>query len=298
MNSIKQIFTVVAYNFRGWHKNLRIIITFLLTFILCFLLCDKVLVFADKTGTILQIFEPFIWTFGDSNSVLLISVLLMLLFVDMPFISTATPFYLMRTTRKIWLIGQGVYIVIATLIDLLFILLSTAVLCMGNSFIGNQWSDAAATLGYSGLGKKIAVPALVKTLEMSTPYEATLAIFLLILLYTLFMVFIMLLFNIMKGPLWGNISVIVFSLYGFLLKPTFFINVLKLPQALIYKANVLVGWISPLNHATYHMHNFGYDELPTLKDTYVFFTIGILVCFFLTLLRMKKYNFNFTGTEE
>ena len=39
---------------------------------------------------------------------------------------------------------------------------------------------------------------------------------------------------------------------------------LQLPDELMYKANVAVGWLSPLNQATYQMHNFGYDLLPRL----------------------------------
>ena len=37
----KQIFAVTKYNFRRWHKNPRIVITFCLAFVLCFLLSDK-----------------------------------------------------------------------------------------------------------------------------------------------------------------------------------------------------------------------------------------------------------------
>ena len=103
-------------------------------------------------------------TFGDSNSILLSSLLLVLLFADMPFLSSGTPFYLVRIDRKTWLLGQAVYIAAATAIYLVFILVSTALVCMSNSFIGNLWSETAAILGYSGAGQQVALPALVKTL--------------------------------------------------------------------------------------------------------------------------------------
>ena len=77
---------VAAYNFRLWKKNPRVIIAFSLAFILCFLLSDKVVRFADANDTVMQVFEPFIWTFSDSNSILLASLLLIFLFADMPFI--------------------------------------------------------------------------------------------------------------------------------------------------------------------------------------------------------------------
>jgi len=297
MSKLRQACSVTAYNFRQWCRNPRIIITFALAFILCFLLSDKAVRFAHEYKTTMQLVEAFVWTFGDSNSILLSSLLLVLLFADMPFLSAGTPFYLMRIDRKTWLIGQTLYIMLATGIYMSFILLSTSVVCMSNSFIGNMWSETAAILGYSGAGKAVALPALVKTLEMSTPYECMGTIFLLILLYTLLMAFIMLSFNIRKGQVAGVVSVFVFSLFGFLLNPQLFKTIFQLPDELMYKANVAVGWISPLNQATYHMHNFGYDLLPRLWQTYVIFGILIILFFVLALRAIRRYNFNFMGTE-
>lgn len=174
---LKQILAVTKYNFRQWHKNPRIAITFCLAFVLCFLLSDKAVKFAKEYDTTMQLVEAFVWTFGDSNSILLSSLLLLLLFADMPFISSGTPFYLMRIDRKTWLMGQALYIALATFFYLAFILVSTSLVCMRQSFIGNMWSETAAILGYSGAGRAVALPALVKTLEMSTPYVCMCTIF-------------------------------------------------------------------------------------------------------------------------
>lgn len=207
MSKLRQTFSVTTYNFRQWRANPRVVITFALAFILCFLLSDKAVRFAKEYETTMQIVEAFVWTFGDSNSIMLSSLLLVLLFADMPFISGGTPYYLVRIDRKTWLAGQALYIVLATGIYMIFILLSTAIVCMSNSFIGDMWSETAAILGYSGAGKAVALPALVKTLEMSTPYACMGTIFLLMLFYTLLMAFIMLIFNIRKGQLAGVVSV-------------------------------------------------------------------------------------------
>lgn len=293
MKKLNQVFAVMTYNFRNWHRNSRIIITFGLAFVLCFLLSDKAVKFARDYETTMQIVEAFVWTFGDSNSILLSSLLLLLLFADMPFLSAGTPFYLARINRRIWMIGQALYVAAATVIYLLFILIATAIVCMENSFIGNMWSETAAILGYSGAGKAVALPALVKTLEMSRPYECMAAIFLLMLLYALLIAFVMLTFNIWKGQLAGVAGVLGFSLYGFLLNPQLLKAIFQLPDQLMYKANVAVGWLSPLNHATYHMHNFGYDLLPRMWQTYCIFGLLIMLCFLLALQAIRKYNFVF-----
>lgn len=297
MSKLRQIGSVTAYNFRQWRANPRVVITFALAFILCFLLSDKAVKFALEYETTMQIVEAFVWTFGDSNSILLASLLLLLLFADMPFINSGTPLYLMRIDRKTWLAGQALYIALATTIYMVFILCATALVCMRQSFVGNMWSETAAILGYSGAGKDVALPALVKTLEMSRPYECMGTIFVLMLLYALLMAFLMLTFNIRKGQLAGVVSVFAFSLYGFLLNPQLFKTIFKLPDELMYKANVAVGWLSPLNQATYHMHNFGYDLLPRLWMTYTIFGALIVLCFMWALRSVRRYNFNFTGTE-
>ncbi len=298
MFRIRQMFSVAAYNFRSWRRNPRIVITFALAFILCFLLSDKVVRFAKEYKTTMQIVEAFVWTFEDGNSVLLSSLLLILLFADMPFITTGTPLYLLRIDRKTWLAGQILYITITTSLYMVFILASTSLVCMSNSFIGNMWSATAAILGYSGAGHALLLPSEVKTMEMSTPYECMATILLLMLLYSLLMAFIMLIFNIRKGQRAGAVSVFIFSLIGLVLNPKLINSVLQLPERLLYKANVAFGWLSPLNHATYHMHNFGYDLLPRLWQTYVIFGILIMACFIVALRSVRRYNFSFTGTEN
>ena len=294
---LRQILAVAAYDFRQWRRNPRIVLCFCLAFILCFLLSDKAVRFSRTYGSIMQILEPFIWTFGDANSILLSSLLLILLFADMPFISAGTPFMLLRIDRKTWVLGQALYIVAATTVYLLFVLLSTSFICQSRSFLGNQWSETAAILGYSGAGQAVALPALVKTLELSLPYACTAWIFALMLLYTLLLMFLMLLCNLRFGQLGGVIGVLGFSLYGFLLNPKTIQTIFQIPDEWMYKANVAVGWLSPLNQATYHMHNFGYDLLPKLWQTVAIFLTLIALLFFLSLRAVRRYNFSFIGTE-
>jgi len=59
-----------------------------------------------------------------------------------------------------------------------------------------------------------------------------------------------------------------------------------------------VGWLSPLNQATYHMHNFGYDLLPRLWQTYLIFLVLIAGLMAGILVAIRKYNFMFLGTEQ
>ena len=71
--------------------------------------------------------------------------------------------------RRTWITGQVIYILAATLVYLLFVLICTVFFSMRQSFTANMWSPTAAILGYTNAGKRVAIPALVKTLEMSWP---------------------------------------------------------------------------------------------------------------------------------
>ena len=297
MTEMKKAFSIAGYNFRLWRGNPRILVTFLLAFILCFLLSDKAVQFAVDHNTTMQIVEVFIWNFGDSNSILLSSVLLVLLFADMPFLSSGTPLYLVRTSRRTWITGQVLYILSATLIYLVFVLMCTIFFSMQQSFLANMWSPTAAILGYTNAGERVAIPALVKTLEMSWPYQSMVSIFFLMLGYTSVMVMIMLVCNLWFGQVAGVVSVLVFSVYGILMNPDTIQLILRLPDEAYYIANVIIGWLSPLNQATYHMHNFGYDKLPRLWQSYLIFTILVIAGFFAAVHAAKRYNFTFTGTE-
>ena len=80
---VKQTASSVRWNFLGFFKNPRIILTFLFALVLCFFLSDRALMVADYYDTPMQALEPFIWTFGDATSILLSSLLLILLLIDL-----------------------------------------------------------------------------------------------------------------------------------------------------------------------------------------------------------------------
>lgn len=293
---MKQILQVVRFNFQGFVKNPRIIITFLFAFILCFFLSDRAMYIAEYFDSSMQAVEPFIWTFGDSTSILLCSLLLVLMFMNLPDLSPVTPYLLIRIKKKQWLTGQFLYIVAVTAIYLGYILIITSILCMKKTFIGNVWSKTAALLGYSNLGREYAVPSTVKVMESTTPYECMLQIILLMLLYALSLGFIMLLFQIIKGKRAGILLGISYSMVGFLLDPNVIRVLLHKEEYAIYGIRSVVGWISPLNQATYGMHNFGYDRLPTIFQSVILFLLLLGGIYTVALIKLKKYNFSsFTG---
>lgn len=297
MRDIRQAFQIAGQNFFGWKRSPRIWMTFLLALVLCLMLSNQVISHAVQYESVLQILEPFIWTYGDATSVMLSSLLLVLLFADMPFVSQVTPYWLVRTKRSVWLAGQVIYVVLATVIYNLFLLAVLGIMGAPFSFTGNVWSETAAMLGYGG-GENITVPVSIKTMEISTPYYCAAVVFLLMLLYSLFIAVLMLLLNLSGGNVAGVLGAFAVNLYGFLLNPSIFQRIFHFTGNLQYRANVLCGWLSPLNHATFPMHNFGYDYLPRLQVSAGIFLVLIVVLIFLSGRRMRSYNFSFIQMNE
>lgn len=295
---MRQIVSVVRYNFRGFWKNPKVILTFLLGLVLCYLLSSRVMVVIDAYGTPVQLVEPYLWTFGDGTAILLSSVLLLLLFSDLPLMSSVTPYYLYRTTKSRWLLGQMIYVICVVFIYTGFLFLTTVLLCMRVSYIGNQWSDTAAMLAYSKLGEDLSVPSTVKVIESITPYQCMLQVTGLLFLYVLCLSFLILAGNLLLGQNRGMVAGLFFSLYGFLLEPKVLGAILGMEEYEMYKVNVLIGWISPLSHVTYARHNFGYDRLPQVGESVIIF-FGLLFLLTLISLRaLKKYSFRFLGERN
>ena len=297
MGKWRQIKIVAMADFARWPHSPSVFMGFALGFIACFLLSDKVVGFAQAHSTSLQLMEPFIWTFGDAGSILLISLCLLLLFADLPHLDNAVPLFLVRTSRLCWMAGQLVYLALATTLFVGFILASTCMLAGAHAYKANMWSSTAAILGYSSIGESIAVPAFVKVLELTFPYPCAAHIFGLVLGYSLTLSALIFLFNLQRARL-GMLAGAGFSGFGLFLTPQVVTAWFRLGDQQGRVANILFGWLSPLNHATYYMHNFGYDDLPRLGTSYLLFAGASLLLYLLAFWRVRGYQFDFTGTER
>ncbi len=293
---MRQVFAALRWSFLGFFKNPRIVITFLFSFILCFFLSDRAMMVADYYDSPMQAFEPFIWTFGDATSILLCALLLILLFIDLPKLSPFTPYLLLRMKKWKWLFAQFLYIFCVTLLYMGYVFLVTSLLCMKKTYVGNIWSKTAALLAYSDMGRRLSVPSTVKVMESTSPAECSAQILLLLVCYALTLSFLMLFFQMKIGKKAAIAAGLAYSLTGFLLEPEVLADILQKEEYQMFRMRQMAGWLSPLNHATYGMHDFGYDTLPSILQSCMVF-LGILLFFaLLSFWTLKKYNFSsFTG---
>ena len=137
----------------------------------------------------------------------------------------------------------------------------------------------------------------MKVMELTDPVHCTVHIFLLVTGYAMTMAGLILFLNLCKNN-GGMIGGVIYSGYGILLNPDIVAEWFGIPLEQIRFANILSGWISPLNHATYYMHSFGYDNLPKLWQSYLFFGVAGILLFAASFIKIKNYPFQFTGTAN
>ena len=141
----------------------------------------------------MQAAEPFIWTFGDTASVLLSSMLLLLLFSSISQVESGVAL-LPGADDQEEMAGRAVPLCDGGYGDLSALGSGrTMVLCARYTFLGNQWSETAALLGYSSLGETLQVPAAVKAMESMQPLGCMIQAALLLFGYSLTLSFLILL---------------------------------------------------------------------------------------------------------
>ena len=134
-----------------------------------------------------------------------------------------------------------------------------------------------------------------KTVKLAEPYSCAVQIFLLLFQYVLLTAMIQMTFAVLKNRRAGIMAALIVNFAGYVLTPDSFMTWLQLPQSFAYYANLISAWISPLQHATYSMHNFGYDMLPTLPVSHMLLGGAMLALSVAAALAMRRFQFNFMG---
>ena len=284
-----------GWNLYALRKNPRFYMSLLLGFLLCWLLTDKTMAISRQYMTNVQNFEPFIWCYADDDSILYASLVMLLMLSAFPRLDTPASYLIFRARRASWLMGQLLTVLMLTALYCGMILFSSMALCTGHAFLDDRWSETATMLSFAPGNFEVALTVLRKTVKLTTPYTCCIQIFLLLFQYVLLLATIQLTFTLLKSRKTGILAALILNFMGFVLTPDRFMTWLNLPNELQYYANLASAWLSPLQHATYTMHNFGYDLLPRLWVSYLILGGATAVLIIISALTMRRYAFSFAG---
>lgn len=296
MRELREAFVCAGWNLYSLRRNPRFYLSLMLGFLLCWLLTDKTMVISRTYLTNVQLLEPFVWCYADDASILFSALVMMLMLSSFPRLDAAASCLIFRTTRVRWLLGQIITVLILTLGYALLLLVSSMVMCIGcNVFVSNCWSETATMLSFSPASFEVALSVMRRTVKLTTPYGCAVHIFLLLFQYVLLTAMIQLTFSLLRSRKAGLLATLIVNFAGYVLTPDRFMTWLDLPPTMKYYANLLSAWLSPLQHATYTMHNFGYDLLPRLGTSHLLLGGASAVMMFIALLSIRRYPFSFSG---
>ncbi len=288
----------MLWNLRLLRKNLRFYLGLFSGLSICFFLTEKIIAYAKIFGTKVQVFEPFIFSFADGDSVLFASLALLLPLSQIPRLDAAASTLHFRNGKKSRVAGQVMTVMVISLLYSFFLLLVTCLLTLGNVSFVNKWSDTAQVMSFAPYQFDVALEVVRRTVKYTVPGTCCLVIFILTALYMLMLSLLNLFVSLILGKRSGMNAVLIFSFIVYLLTPDRFMVWLNIPDDKFrYIANLASVWVSPLKHCTYTMHTFGYDRLPTFTQSFLLMGSLCLILLILCLLLTRRLTFIFHQGE-
>ncbi len=182
MELLKSISAICIQNLRKWKTDYRIWAIGILAFTMVCVYVDDI----NKISTGLNEPQP-IWIYpflySQFHTKLIFTLLLVLLFCNAPFVDSNQTFVFMRSGRIRWLCGQILYVILASGIYYIFLLLAS-ILCSFavGAEINLEWGRTLTTVANSDAAWNFGAPFITienHTLIYFTPITATWFTFLL-----------------------------------------------------------------------------------------------------------------------
>ena len=217
MIDIKKAMLSAILNFRKWRGDWRIIMIAVCAICFCFWNAQGFARFGADYGL-----EVTAWIFPHlyANPVMLLiyGYFVVTLFSDAPFMDEQTMFWLSRCGRLEWILGQMIYIVIASLIFALFLALTPILALLPNVSFAPEWGDAIMAIADNSeisMEYNISIPALSMMMIKMAPLKAMAISTLMTWLISMFMGGLMLFANLTFGGYTGTVtcSIITFMSY-------------------------------------------------------------------------------------
>ncbi len=280
---VKRIFCIAIYSIRQWTTNPRIICLFAL---MSMFVWNDFGVICDLTGSTGIKTNPLIFPFFSNDPVkqLILLAGIVFLFSDAPFINKNQPYIIIRSKRIPWVLSQILYIIMASAIYFLFLMLvSLLVLLPHATFATNGWGKIIHTLAQTDVGAQINLQFGI-TKEITTFYSPLEAFGLSFLLnwgvacfFGLLLFAINLNFNRMLGLVAGGVLLFFDLLVTNMLPPTFY-----------HFSPVSLSRLSVLDP-------MGVSLFPNLTYPFIFFSVSIVVLSALLVVSIKKISIEITS---
>lgn len=203
MTKFRVIVNISLNNFRLWTHSKRIPVIAVLAFIWIHYLVKPILRFSQSVNTSIT---PFVFPhlFLNWYSTMIVLLLSVLLFCDAPFISDRTPYECVRSGRRLWMNGQIMYIFNASVLFVMFIVITSIACLSSNIIFSNNWGKVFNTLAQTNIGSQFNLTPVSYFMMINyTPAEAMFLSSIMLILIINMIGLIMLVLNIAVSRIVG-----------------------------------------------------------------------------------------------
>ena len=280
---LKRVLSISAYSIRQRILEPRIICLFILLIAFIWNDITPIVTLVKMTG---MRTNPLLFPFfaGDPVKQLILLAGIIFLFSDAPFINKSQPYIIVRSKRYSWMLGQILYIIIASAIYFLILMLISVIILLPNAtFATNGWGKIVNTLAQTNAGEQINLQfgVLEKIIANYSPYKAFLLCFLLesaVASFLGLLIFVINLnFNRTLGLIAGGVVLVLDFTVTNALPTTFY----SISPASLSRLDV----IDPS----------GFSRYPTLAYSFIFFGIGIIILSIALVVTVRNKNIEITS---
>lgn len=144
MGKVFACFSIALHNFKKWAVNPRLYILLLMEVLYLHSRLSPVGELCARTGyKVTPYLLPFLLDEGSAVMMLFLGVVL--LFCDAPFIEDEQPYIMLRSGRRIWFIGQMLYIVVASVLYLIVLYFISVLVLLPHIEWSAEWGKLLST---------------------------------------------------------------------------------------------------------------------------------------------------------
>lgn len=278
--SLTKIRSVAATEYIKWICDPRMIIFFgFFIFVYDYIILEMKSAAADM-GMKCMILEPFLAIGNSPLLILLIPVVFITLLGDFPKTDGNTMFYICRTGKKNWVLGQMLFAFFAELTYMLAMVIFSVLAAVSFSEWSNQWSDVTTKYVYTFPDKIGSLVANLLTNQLYNnipPVKAFFETFTLVTLYLFFISAIM-----MTGFAFGRrMAGIILNCAIMCIGSAF--SLTEGGMKWFFPAANTIGWL--------HYDPYMKKQIFEMKYSYLYFAIWILLLIIVDIKAINRYDF-------
>ena len=280
---IRAIRNVAVTEWIKWSTNPRIaVLGILLVFVRSFCV-QPMLVHAEKYGAPLNAAEPFLAICNSGMLTLLVPIVFILLICDFPLMGGNTLFFIHRTGRLNWFLGQLLFVLVGIVTFLLVLFIGSALMSRGT--FSSAWSDTVTKYNAvfpdeaEGFVSRLLPPNLYNQLTLP---EALVKAFLLMALNLLLLALILCTMKMLYLRAAGLFSTLALTAAG--------IAVCSLKNAAM--------WLFPAAHTMIWLHYQQILKKQTVPAVYSWLYFAVLIASLLALDFRILRRLEFVNIEQ